>query len=192
MRFLSSVNGSGKSFRLSARALIFVFMVAILTTLVATERLALANEVDEQSTSAATRQKCEVRARGLTTLESDFDVEDTVSRLEAEIMNRGLGIFAIIDHAANAASVDMELRPTTLILFGSPAVGTILMQSEQTIGIDLPLKYLVWEDACGEVQIGYNSTKFLKKRHKIKDRDQVFENIANVLDAIADQAAAGF
>jgi uncharacterized protein (DUF302 family) len=102
-----------------------------------------------------------------------------------------LGIFAIIDHADNAASAGMELRPTVLILFGNPAVGTVLMQSEQTIGIDLPLKYLVWKDACGEVQIGYNSTKFLKKRHKIKDRDQVFENIANVLDAIA-QAAAGF
>jgi len=191
MKSLNCVNGSGKSFRLSTRAFVFVFMVAILTTLVATEELALAHDIDEQSTIAATRQKCEVRAKGLTTLESDFDVVETVSRLETEITNRSLGIFAIIDHADNAASVGMELRPTTLILFGSPAVGTVLMQSEQTIGIDLPLKYLVWEDACGEVRIGYNSTKFLKKRHKIKDRDQVFENIANVLDAIA-QAAAGF
>jgi uncharacterized protein (DUF302 family) len=166
-------------------------MVAILTTLVATEKIALAHDVDEQSTIAATLQKCEVRAKGLTTLESDFDVDETVLSLQDEILDRGLGIFAIIDHADNAASVGMELRPTTLILFGSPTVGTVLMQSEQTIGIDLPLKYLVWEDACGNVRIGYNSTKFLKKRHKIKDRDQVFENIANVLDAIA-QAAAGF
>jgi len=166
-------------------------MVAILTTLVATGGIALAHDFDEQSTNAATRHKCRVQAKGLTTLESEFDVDETVSRLETEITNRPLGIFAIIDHADNAASVGMELRPTTLILFGSPTVGTVLMQSEQTIGIDLPLKYLVWEDACGNVRIGYNSTKFLKKRHKIKDRDQVFENIANVLDAIA-QAAAGF
>jgi len=191
MKSLNCVNGSGKSFRLSTRAFVIMFMVAILTTLVATEELALAHDIDEQSTIAATQQKCDVRAKGLTTLESDFDVVETVSRLETEITNRSLGIFAIIDHADNAASVGMELRPTTLILFGSPAVGTVLMQSEQTIGIDLPLKYLVWEDSCGKVRIGYNSTKFLKKRHKIKDRDQVFENIANVLDAIA-QAAAGF
>ena len=130
-----------------------------------------------------------MQAKGLTTLESDFDVKETVLNLQDEIQDRGLGIFAIIDHAANAEGVGMELRPTTLILFGSPMVGTVLMQSEQTIGIDLPLKFLVWEDACGEVLIGYNSTKFLKKRHKIKDRDQVFENIANALDAIAQAAA---
>ena len=191
MKSVNCVNGSGKSFRLSTRAFVFVFMVAILTTLVATERLSLAHDVDEQSTIAATLQKCEVRAKGLTTLESDFDVDETVLRLQDEILDRGLGIFAIIDHAAAAASVGMELRPTTLILFGSPTVGTVLMQSEQTIGIDLPLKYLVWEDACGKVRVGYNSTKFLKKRHKIKDRDQVFENIATALDAIA-QAAAKF
>ena len=132
-----------------------------------------------------------MRAKGLTTLESDFDVDETVLRLQEEILDRGLGIFGIIDHAENANGIGEVLRPTTLIFFGSPTVGTVLMQSEQTIGIDLPLKFLVWEDACGEVLIGYNSTKFLKKRHKIKDRDQVFENIANVLDAIA-QAAAGF
>jgi uncharacterized protein (DUF302 family) len=189
MKSVNCVNGSGKSFRLSTGAFVFVFMAAILTILIATEGAAQAHDVDEQSTIAATQQKCEVRAKGLTTLESDFDVVETVARLQEEILDRGLGIFAIIDHAANAEGVGMELRPTTLILFGSPAVGTVLMQSQQTIGIDLPLKYLVWEDACGKVRVGYNSTKFLKKRHKIKDRDQVFENIANALNAIAQAAA---
>lgn len=189
MKSVNCTNGSGKSLRLSTRAFVFVFMVAILATLVTTEGLALAHDVDEQSTIAATRQKCKVQAKGLTTVESEFDVDETVLRLQDEILTRPLGIFAIIDHTDNAEGVGMELRPTTLILFGSPAVGTVLMQSEQTIGIDLPLKYLVWEDACGKVRIGYNSTKFLKKRHKIKDRDQVFENIANVLDAIAQTAA---
>ena len=189
MKTVNCVNGSGKSFRLSTRAFAFVFMVAILTTLAVTEGPALAQDVDEQRKIAATRQECKVRAKGLTTVESDFDVAETVSRLETEITNRPLGIFAIIDHAANAEDVGLELRPTTLILFGSPTVGTVLMQSEQTIGIDLPLKYLVWEDACGKVRIGYNSTEFLKRRHRIKDRDQVFENIENTLDSIAEAAA---
>ena len=189
MKTVNCVNGSRKSIRLSTRAFVFVFMVAILTTLVATEGLSLAHDVDEQSENAATRRECKVRTKGLTTVESDFDVAETVSRLETEITNRPLGIFAIIDHAAHAEDVGLELRPTTLILFGSPTVGTVLMQSEQTIGIDLPLKYLVWEDACGKVRIGYNSTEFLKRRHRIKDRDQVFENIENTLDSIAEAAA---
>ena len=84
MKSVNCVNGSGKSIRLSTRAFVFVFMVAILTTLVAAEGIALAHDADEQSTNAATRHKCRVYAKGLTTLESDFEVDETVLRLKEE------------------------------------------------------------------------------------------------------------
>lgn len=138
---------------------------------------------------ASSRSDCNVDAHGVISVKSHFDVDTTVSRLEGEIVERGLGVFAVIDHQANADSVDLELRPTTLILFGNPNVGTVLMQSDQSIGIDLPQKFLVWEDACGDVHIGYNSPDYLKRRHRIRDREQLFKNIGNALAAISEAAA---
>ncbi len=129
------------------------------------------------------------RILGLRTISSDFSVDETTERLQDEITARGLGIFAVVDHGANADSVGLELPPTKLILFGSPTVGTLLMQSNQTIGIDLPLKILVWEDDRGRVLIGYNTAGFLRTRHRIFDQDQVFENIAAALEGIAQGAA---
>jgi uncharacterized protein (DUF302 family) len=81
---------------------------------------------------------------------------DTMNRLEAGVKAKGMAIFARIDHAAGAAEVGMSLRPTELLVFGSPKRGTPLMQSAQTIGIDLPLKVLVWQDASGK--LGFRTT----------------------------------
>lgn len=155
--------------------------------------------VDTQQTDSAPEitaahdqhgNKCRVRAKGLTTVKSDFSVDETVENLKDEIDARPLNLVADIDHAANAAGIGEELRPTRLLLFGNPAVGTPLMQSKQTIAIDLPQKYLVWEDECGTVRIGYNAPNYLKKRHKIRDRNENFDNIANVLNVIATAAAS--
>ncbi|MDJ0736669.1 MAG: DUF302 domain-containing protein [Nostocaceae cyanobacterium] len=187
---LNGVNAASKLFRLRREVLAFVYMLAIPTTLVASAQETLAqNQVNEQPKIASSQRECRVRTRYLQTIESQYSVEETVSRLQKEIKDRKLGIFATIDHAANAADVDLELPPTTLIIFGSPVVGTVLMQNQQTIGIDLPLKYLVWQDACGTVRIGYNTTRFLKIRHRIRDTDEVFNNIENALNAIAQKAA---
>lgn len=134
--------------------------------------------------------KCRVRAQGLATVRSDFSFDETVTRLEAEIGARPLNLIATVTHSANAANIGQELRPTTLLIFGNPAVGTPLMLSDQTIGIDLPQKFLVWEDECGTVRIGYNAPRYLKQRHKIRDRDENFDNIANVLNVIATAAAS--
>ena len=84
-----------------------------------------------------------------------------MDRLDAEIRARGLTIFARIDHAAGAAEVGLKLRPTQLIVFGNARGGTPLMQSVQTIGIDLPLKALVWQDAAGKTWISYNEPRWI-------------------------------
>ena len=87
---------------------------------------------------------------GLSTVPSCFGPKETMDRLETEIRTKGMEVFARIDHAAGAADVGLNLRPTELIIFGNARGGTPLIQSAQTIGIDLPLKTLVWEDAAGK------------------------------------------
>src|SRR5262245_12276222 len=93
------------------------------------------------------------KTEGLTTIPSRFGPRETMDRLETEIRAHGLGVFARIDHAAGAAEVGLTLRPTNLIIFGNARGGTPLMQAAQTVGIDLPLKALVWEDAASKTWI---------------------------------------
>src|SRR5262249_4728845 len=96
-------------------------------------------------------------ADGLITLPSNYEPKETMDRLEAEIRARGMVVFARVDHAAGAAQVGLSLRPTEVLIFGNAKAGTPLMQAEQTIGIDLPLKALVWQDANGKVWLSYNA-----------------------------------
>jgi uncharacterized protein (DUF302 family) len=104
---------------------------------------------------------------GLITVASRFSVRETIDRLTAAITSAGLLVFARIDHAAGAAQVGMELRPTELLIFGNPRGGTPLMQDRQTAGIDLPVKALVWEDEEGKVWLTYNEAKWLATRHEL-------------------------
>ena len=104
-------------------------------------------------------------ADGLTTIPSNHGPKETMDRLEAEIKARGMVVFARIDHAAGAAQAGLSLRPTEVLIFGNAKAGTPLMQAEQTIGIDLPLKALVWEDANGKVWLSYNELNWLAQRH---------------------------
>lgn len=126
---------------------------------------------------------------GLKTIESSFSAGETSQRLQAAILSRGLTVMAVIDHAANAANVGMELRPTTLILWGNAAVGTQIMQSAQTVGIDAPLKFLVWETEDGDVLISYNTAGFMKHRHRVHNKDEFFDLIAGALAGISAGAA---
>jgi uncharacterized protein (DUF302 family) len=98
---------------------------------------------------------------GLTTIRSSHGPKDTMNRLEAVVKAKGLTVFARIDHAAGAAEVGLPLRPTELLIFGNAKGGTPLMQSAQTIGIDLPLKALVWQDASGNTWLSYNDPDWL-------------------------------
>jgi uncharacterized protein (DUF302 family) len=104
-------------------------------------------------------------ADGLITLRSSYGPKDTMNRLETEVKAKGLTVFARIDHAAGAAQAGLPLPPTELLIFGNAKGGTPLMQSVQTIGIDLPLKALAWQDASGTTRLSYNDPNWLAERH---------------------------
>ncbi|MHB8884464.1 MAG: DUF302 domain-containing protein [Methylovirgula sp.] len=127
-------------------------------------------------------------AVGLTNRESAFGPKETADRLEAEIKAKGLTVFARIDHAAGAAAVDLPLRPTELLIFGNAKGGTPLMQACQTIGIDLPLKALVWQDADGKTWLSYNDPAWLAQRHEIDDAATTISALTNLLEALSKTA----
>jgi uncharacterized protein (DUF302 family) len=126
---------------------------------------------------------------GLTTVPSHFAPKETMDRVETEIGERGMNVFARIDHAAGAAEVGLTLRPTELIIFGNARGGTPLMQSVQTVGIDLPLKLLVWEDAAGKTWISYNEPAWIAQRHHVSDGQPIVNKMADLLSAILRKAA---
>src|SRR5579871_5802503 len=103
-------------------------------------------------------------ADGLITVPSNFGPEETMRKLEAEVKAKGMTIFAHVDHAAGAAAAGLTLRPTDLLIFGAARGGTPLMQSAQTMGIDLPLKALVWQDESGATWLSTNDPNWLAKR----------------------------
>jgi uncharacterized protein (DUF302 family) len=128
---------------------------------------------------------------GLTSIQSSFAPKATMDRLDAEIRAKGLNVFARIDHAAGAAEVGLTLAPTELIIFGNARGGTPLMQSVQTIGIDLPLKALVWQDASGKTWLSYNEPRWIAQRHGVANAEQVVSRMNALLTAMARKAADG-
>jgi uncharacterized protein (DUF302 family) len=106
---------------------------------------------------------------GLIVLKSSYSAEETMDRFEMIAKNKGLKIFARIDHAAGAKKIGRALRPTEVLIFGNPQGGTPFMECSQTVGIDLPLKVLVWQDAEGQVWLGYNDPVYLAKRHDVEN-----------------------
>ena len=125
---------------------------------------------------------------GLVTIASNHSVKKSIDRAESLLKAKEITVFARIDHAAGAASVDMPLRPTELLIFGHPKAGTPLMQANQTIGIDLPLKLLGWEDAVGKVWLTYNDPSWLARRHRLGSEPAV-QALATVVANLARAAA---
>jgi len=121
---------------------------------------------------------------GLTSIRSRFGPKETMNRLEAEIRAHGMKVFERIDHAAGAAAAGLELRPTELIIFGNARGGTPLMQSAQTVGIDLPLKALVWEDASGTTWLSYNEPSWIAQRHGVANAEPVVSKMSAALSAM--------
>lgn len=129
-------------------------------------------------------------AQGVVKVESQYSVKETADRFEAIAKKKGLNVFARVDHQANAAGVDMELRPTELIIFGNPKVGTPLMQCAQSVAIDLPQKVLITQDEDEKVWLSYNDPSYLKERHEIKGCDKVLTKITGVLGALSKAATS--
>ena len=128
-------------------------------------------------------------ADGLIAVKSPHSAKETMNKFEAAAKERGLNVFARIDHAAGAQRVGKTLRPTEVLIFGNPQGGTPLMECAQSAGIDLPLKALVWEDAQAQVWLGYNDPAFLAQRHGVA-ACPVVENLRKALASIAEAAVA--
>jgi uncharacterized protein (DUF302 family) len=128
-------------------------------------------------------------ADGLITIRSAYGPEETMSRFEAEVQARGMTVFARVDHAAGAAGVGLSLRPTNLLIFGNAKGGTPLMQAVQSVGIDLPLKALVWQDASGTTWLSYNDPAWVVQRHGLDEAANATVNaMTQALQVIAGKA----
>jgi uncharacterized protein (DUF302 family) len=128
--------------------------------------------------------------QGLTTLKSSHAPHETMKRLEAAVIAKGLTVFARIDHAEGASAAGLSLRPTEVLIFGNAKGGTPLMQAVQTIGIDLPLKALVWQDASGSTWLSWNDPTWLAERHGLSGVEAVAGRLAALLNDIAKAATA--
>lgn len=122
--------------------------------------------------------------KGITIQASTHSAETTVERLKNILQSKGSTLFAVIDHSGEAEKVGMKMRPTKLLIFGSPKAGTPVMLAAPSIALDLPLKALVWEDSEGKVWVSYNSPEYLKERHDIPDA--LLQNISAVRSIVED------
>lgn len=125
---------------------------------------------------------------GLIIKESPYDFNTTYTKLRTIIDNNpNLKIILELDHSRNAASVDLNLNPTRIILFGNPKLGTPLMQTSQTLSIDLPQKVIVFADENNKVQLAYNDPMYLKERHQIDGKDEILTKVSGALNTITDK-----
>jgi len=123
---------------------------------------------------------------GIVSKPSNHSVDATVEKLKGILQAKGVALFALVDHSGEAEKVGLKMRPTKLLIFGSPKAGTPLMVASPSIAIDLPLKILIAEDAAGKVCVSYNAPTYLKDRHNLPDN--LVQNIA-VIEALATAAA---
>lgn len=128
--------------------------------------------------------------KGMVRIASAHDVATTTERLVDALESKGMTVFEVIDHAAGAANAGLELRPTRVVIFGNPKVGTPLMQCSQTAAIDLPQKALIWEDAAGDTWLGYNAAEYVADRHGTGPCNGIVDKIGKALNAFARKAAS--
>jgi uncharacterized protein (DUF302 family) len=125
-------------------------------------------------------------SRGIVDKASNHSVDQTVQRLEDLLRARGVKLFALVDHSGEAEKAGLKMRPTKLLVFGSPKAGTPLMVAAPSVAIDLPLKVLVWEDSDGKVWVSYDAPEYLRERHGLPEA--LLANIA-VVETLAAKAA---
>ena len=125
---------------------------------------------------------------GLIRIKSAHDVKSTADRLEDIVKEKGMRVFLRINHTENAQNVGHDLRPTELLIFGNPKVGTPLMQCSQSVAIDLPQKALIWQDESGQVWLSYNDPQYLATRHAIDGCKAVLDKVKTALNNFAKAA----
>jgi uncharacterized protein (DUF302 family) len=122
---------------------------------------------------------------GLVSVRSSHDVAATAERLESALQAKGMTLFARIDHAANAEHIGQTLKPTLLVIFGDPTLSTPLIQRSRSIGIDLPMKALIWEDRAGQVWFTYNAPDYLARRHGITEMGDLIQKMQQIMSDLA-------
>ncbi|MDT8384445.1 MAG: DUF302 domain-containing protein [Gammaproteobacteria bacterium] len=127
-------------------------------------------------------------ANGMISKKSAHSVKDTLDRLEAVLKKKGIGVALRWNHSEKADAVGIPLRPTELLMFGNPKLGSHMFTSQQTAGIDLPLKALAWEDEKGQVWLTYNDPAYIAGRHGIEDRAETVAKMTQALDGLSDAA----
>jgi uncharacterized protein (DUF302 family) len=123
-----------------------------------------------------------IMGNGIITKKSQHSVAETISRLENIVTEKGFKVIANVNHSGAAKNVGLELNDTALLIFGNPNGGTLLMQSQQTVGLDLPLKALAYADESGQVFLSYNAPEYLSERHAIDDKDELIAKMTQALD----------
>lgn len=131
-------------------------------------------------------QAVQAGSNGIIDRPSNHSLDETVMRLKDILQEKGVTLFALVDHSGEAEKVGMKMPPTKLLIFGSPKAGTPLMLASPSIALDLPLKILVWEDANRKVWISYNSPEYLRERHNLPQN--LLQNIA-VVGMLAEKAS---
>jgi uncharacterized protein (DUF302 family) len=142
--------------------------------------------IRSSGTSAGAFTLTNATANGIVSIPASHSVDQTVEKFQSILQAKGITLFALVDHSGEAARVGMAMRPTKLLIFGSPKAGTPLMLAAPSIAIDLPLKALVWEDEQGAVWISYNAPAYLRERHGLPLN--LLQNIS-VIEKLAAQAA---
>lgn len=125
---------------------------------------------------------------GLISKKSNYSVKETLDRLENILKKKGITVALRWSHSENGKKVGIPIRPTELLIFGNPKLGTNFFTSKQTAGIDLPMKALAWEDEKGQVWLTYNDPDYIAKRHGITDRDEVKKKMSGALDKLTSKA----
>ena len=125
---------------------------------------------------------------GVNRVESPFDVATTIDKLSAVLESKGMSIFGRVNHSANAEKAGLSLRPTELLIFGNPKIGTPLMNCAQSVALDLPQKMLAWQDESGKTYLGWNDPLHLQTRHGIEGCDEVLKKVSGALSNFAKTA----
>ncbi len=133
------------------------------------------------SSHAFAKDSIQPTSNGLIKIKSTHSVEKTINRLETAVLDKGMTIFKRINHTAGAEKAGMQLRPTELLIFGNPKVGTPLMLCSQTAALDLPQKALAYKDENGQVWLVYNEPAYMAKRHHIQGCDAAVQKVTNAL-----------
>ncbi len=133
---------------------------------------------EEVTMASGSSKEALAGGKGIIDRLSNHSVDQTVEKLKSILQSKGINLFALVDHSGEAEKVGMKMRPTKLLIFGSPKAGTPLMLAAPSVAIDLPLKILVWQDGQGKVWLSYNSLDYLKERHGLPQ--ELLQNIAGV------------